>query len=144
MRRLYSLCLLGLHFGLHWLRKLVPARKGGIELFHEYYGADRVGLFTADDVARFPDFSKCTACNLCRAALPQGYAGLPPDALPLAVSRTPTFAWAARADLPPDAPWDKAEALCPEHVPLGAIAKFVVDQAGLTIPASPADGSQRR
>jgi len=144
MKRLYSLTLLGLHFGLHWLRKLVPSRKSGLALFHEYYGADRVGVFRAEDLARFPEFSRCTACNLCRTGMPPGYAGLPPDALPLAVSRTPTFAWAARADLPADAPWDKAEAVCPVQVPLGAIAKFVVDQAGVTIPASPVDGSQRR
>lgn len=142
--RLYSLFLLGLHFGLHWLRKLWPSRKSGLALFREYYGADRVGSFRAEDLARFPEFSKCTACNLCRAAMPSEYAGLPPDALPLAISRTPTFAWAARADLPADAPWDKAEAVCPVHVPLGAIAKFVVDQAGLTHPASPSHGIDRR
>ncbi len=75
--------------------------------------------------------------------MPPGYAGLQPDALPLSVSRTPTFAWAARADLPADAPWDKAEALCPVGVPLRDIAKFVLDQANLTVPASSADGSDR-
>lgn len=144
MKRLYSLAWLGLHFAAHWVRKLWPLRKSGLALFQEYYGADRVGAFSAEEVARFPEFSRCTACNLCRAAMPPGYAGLPPDALPLAVSRTPTFAWAASADLPADAPWEEAEALCPVAVPLAAIAKIVHDQANVTMPASPTHGSDRR
>lgn len=144
VKRLYSLALLGLNFAAHWLRKLRPSRKAGLALFQEYYGADRVGVFRAEDLARFPEFSRCTACNVCRSAVPPGYAGPPPDALPLALSRTPTFAWAARADLPPGVSWAEAEAVCPVAVPLGAIAKLVVDQASLTVPASPEHGSERR
>lgn len=140
MKRLYSIALLGLNFAGHWLRKLWP-RKRGIDLFHEYYGPDRVGFFTTEDLARFPDFSKCVACGLCRAAMPD--AAIAPSALPLAVSRTPTLAWTVREELANVPSWKAGEDVCPTHVPLGEIAEFVLGQANRTVPASAPNGPIR-
>lgn len=137
MRRLLSLALLGLNFAAHWVRKLRPRRRG-LERFYASYGADRLGRFTAEDLSRFPSFSACVACGLCQAALPD--APVAPQALPLALSRTPTFAWAAREALSLPTPWEKAEAVCPVAIPFGEIARFVLRQADQTVPASPKHG----
>lgn len=125
-------------------------RTDGLAAFRENYAADGLAPLTSEQRATMADFGRCIACGLCdrgegeRIARSSGaYPGI--MQLMLAASRSmPDFGAAAVgfAHVPDEVLAEK-ELICPTHVPMRKIARFVKEKAGearmsLPIAAAPA------
>ena len=123
-------------------------RTDGLRAFRDNYAADGLAPVTAEQRAMMADFGRCIACGLCdrgeseRIARSSGaYPGV--MQLVLAASRSmPDFGAAAIgfAHVPDDVLAEK-EAICPTHVPMRKIARFVKEKASearVSLPAAPA------
>jgi succinate dehydrogenase/fumarate reductase-like Fe-S protein len=117
-------------------RRLFGRNRDGIAQFRENYDADRLPPVTPDERARLQTFGRCIACGLCdrgeaeRIAKSAGaYRGV--MSLMLAASRSmPDFHAAAISfGFVPDEILAEKEAICPTHVPMRDIARFVRDKA---------------
>lgn len=118
------------------VRRLFTRRRDGLAAFRQNYAADGLGPVTVDQRAAMTDFGRCIACGLCdrgegdRMAESNGaYAGV--MQLMLATSRSmPDFAAAARAfSHVSDEVLVEKERICPTHVPMVRIARFVREKA---------------
>jgi hypothetical protein len=130
-RRVQALLLLAWSLLVVLLQR-VGRTVSGLELFHQNYGADRLGPLTEAERAELPRYSGCIACGRCdwgeadRVAASRGaYPGL--MQLVLASSRAmPDFDAAARgfAHVPETVLQCKV-ARCPVLLPFPDLARFV-------------------
>lgn len=137
MKQLRAIALLGWHFLLHWLSKLVLIyRRGGIERFRANYDPDRLLPVGEEDRALLDRWQRCTACGLCEAVCASAapvprLASAGPMLLMTAGSRDLSehgVAALAAGKLPfPGA--EEAAALCPMGVPIPEVLAFVARQA---------------
>ena len=117
-------------------RRLFGRNRDGIAQFRKNYDADRLPPVTPDERARLESFGRCIACGLCdrgeseRIAESAGaYRGI--MSLMLAASRSmPDFHAATISfGFVPDEILAEKEAICPTHVPMRDIARFVREKA---------------
>jgi hypothetical protein len=135
--RLKALFLLAFALIRTVLRRLFFRRTDGLAAFRENYSADGLAPLSPEQRATMADFGRCIACGLCdrgeseRIARSAGaYPGV--MQLVLAASRSmPDFGAAAVGFAHvPDSVLAEKELICPTHVPMRKIAKFVKDKAG--------------
>lgn len=143
--RMKALFLLALALVRTLVGRLFARRASGLASFRENYDADGLPPVTADERAAMAEFGRCIACGLCdrgeaaRIAASRGeYRGVMP--LMLAASRSmPDYRLAARSFAHvPDAALAEKERLCPAHVPMRRIARFVLEKSEMTRPSSAA------
>ena len=139
--RLHALLLLTAMLIRTLLRRWLGRRRG-LRAFRANYAADRLYPVTARERESMRHFGRCIACGLCdrtsgTATSTATSAQLRVMDLALAEARSlPDFVWAARdvAELS-DAALAQRERICPTHVPLRQLARFVVarrDPTGLS------------
>jgi hypothetical protein len=134
--RLKALWLLAFSLLVTVVRRLVGRSSTGLEAFRRNYDEDGLPPVTADERARMPGFESCIACGLCDrgeaariAASGGAYRGL--MALMTGGSRSmPDYRAAAYSfSFVPEEVLAEKERLCPTHVPMREIARFVRDKA---------------
>ncbi|MBN1945379.1 MAG: 4Fe-4S dicluster domain-containing protein [Bradymonadales bacterium] len=132
---LRSFFLLGFQFFLHLLRRIFFLyRPGGVARFLENYREDHLFPFEVSDRELLPLWQRCTACGLCEAVCPLKE-GSPIEQgrlsyLVLASSLwrdTSIRRWAAKDAeiLASCSDCDRCEQICPERIPLRALARLV-------------------
>ena len=144
--RLKALFLLAFALIKTVLRRIFR-RTDGLGAFRDNYAADGLAPLTPAQRAMMSEFGRCIACGLCdrgeseRIARSSGaYSGV--MQLMLAASRSmPDFGAAAVgfAHVSDEVLAEK-ELICPTHVPMRKIAKFVRDKAGearVSLPVAP-------
>jgi succinate dehydrogenase/fumarate reductase-like Fe-S protein len=129
-----SFFVLGAYFVLHWLRKLVFWRKrGGAARFLENYAPDGIAPTTPEASRQLADWLRCTNCGLCEAVCPLDEPPLQTAHLTFAqlafsgwrdltAHRLIAKSASALADC---APCQACERICPERIPLVALAESV-------------------
>jgi hypothetical protein len=132
------------------VRRLFGGGRRGIGAFAENYAADGLSAVSPDQRAAMASFGRCFACGLCDrgeaariAASGGAYLGV--MQLVLASSRSmPDFAASARgfARVPPEV-LEQKERICPGHVPIRALARFVQDKAAEARVSASATASER-
>jgi hypothetical protein len=134
--RLKAFWLLAWHLIRTLLRRLFGGGRNGLRRFKENYAADGLSAVSAEQRAEMAAFGRCIACGLCDRGeagriLASGgaYGGV--MSLILAASRSmPDYAAAARSfAFVPDSVLAQKETICPTHVPMTQIARFVRDKA---------------
>ena len=109
----------------------------GITLFRKNYDPDRLPPVDAREREELASFSGCFACGRCDAGegerIRQGggrYQGI--MSFVLAASRSmPDYDAASLAlEVVPEAVLKEKDAICPAHVPISALARFVRAKAG--------------
>lgn len=120
----------------------------GLPLFKQNYGPDRLPPVDAAERAAMPAFSGCFACGRCdvgEAERIRGSQGAYPGVmrLVLASSRSmPDFDAAERAlAFVPEAVLEEKERICPAHVPIAALARFVRAKAHSMRDVAPSDAA---
>jgi hypothetical protein len=133
--RLAALWILGRAMLLALLRRVFGS-PGGLLRFRAYYDPDRLPPVAPDERIEMPAYSRCIACGLCDrgeseriAASGGAYRGV--MALVLAASRSmPEFRAAAySASFVSEAVLKDKERVCPAHVPIAALSRFIRDKA---------------
>jgi hypothetical protein len=147
--RLKALFLLAFALIRTVLRRLFFRRTDRLSAFRDNYAADGLAPLSPEQRGTMEEFGRCIACGLCdrgeseRIARSSGaYPGV--MQLVLAASRSmPDFgAGAVGFAHVPDEVLAEKELICPTHVPMRKIARFVKDKAGearmsLPIAAAP-------
>lgn len=117
-------------------RLFTRPERSGLEQFHLNYAADRLPAVSADERERMVRFNGCMACGLCdrgegqRIAASKGlYRGV--MSIVVAASRSmPDYQSAALSIAHvPDSVLEEKERMCPAHVPIVDIVRFVRDKA---------------
>ena len=125
-----------------WLRP-----SAGLTAFRENYDGDGLPPVTPEERAMMATFSRCIACGICDRGEAErirasggAYRGVMP--LMLAASRSmPDYRAAAYSfSFVPGEVLEAKEAVCPTHMPMAAVARFVrakADQVGGPLPLPP-------
>ncbi len=134
--RLKAIFLLGWALVRTVFRRIFFKRRDGIAQFVENYAADRLPPVTPEERKKLAEFGRCIACGLCDRgegeriiASGGNYRGV--MSLMLTASRSmPDFDAAASsfAHVSEEILAEK-EAICPTHVPMRQIARFVKEKA---------------
>lgn len=133
------------------LKRLFRRREAGLVRFEQNYAADGLSAVSEGERAEMPDFGRCIACGRCdrgdRArimASAGAYRGT--MSLILAASRSmPDYGAAVLGfDHLSEEELAAKERICPTHVPMRAIARFVREKARNARVSLPAHHGQKR
>lgn len=133
--RVAAFWMLGWAMLVALLRRVFP-RPGGIERFRAHYDADCLPPVDRHERASMPAYSRCIACGMCDrgereriAASGGAYRGV--MGLVLSASRSmPDFrASAYSASFVSEEALLEKERVCPTHVPIAAVVRFIRDKA---------------
>jgi Na+-translocating ferredoxin:NAD+ oxidoreductase RnfC subunit len=129
-----SFFVLGAYFFLHLLRKLAFWRKpSGAARFLANYAADRIAPASREQSEHVVAWLRCTNCGLCEAVCPLDSAPMQPEHFTLAhlgysgwrdLTAHHLIAKSASA-LAECGPCGACETICPERIPLVALARTV-------------------
>jgi Fe-S oxidoreductase len=128
LARIKAISVLGVNFWLHLGRSVLPHHKvDQAELFRGYFREDRLTSFTAAEHEELPGLETCVACGLCPGTcrvmtLSEGrFRG--PMHLAAAASRSQPDFIHDLDSLPLCAVCGQCEPICPERVPVAAMAR---------------------
>jgi ferredoxin len=134
MRRLHAIVLLGWHFLLHVLSKLLLVYEpGGLKQFRENFEAEGLHSLDEDERELIADWQRCIGCGLCEAACSE--LSVVPDhrhEVPSYVAMATMRDLSATEDAVPSAEalasiddCDELEGICPVDIPLCDLAEFL-------------------
>lgn len=133
-----SFFILGAYFALHLIRKLAFWRKsGGAKRFLANYAPDGIAPTTREEGEHLVAWLRCTGCGLCEAVCPLDAPPMQPEHLTFAqlaqagwrdLTAHQLIAKSASA-LGTCEPCRACEAICPERIPLVALAESVARAA---------------
>ena len=100
-------------------------RRPGLQDFRSFYLPDRIVTFSAAEQKLLTEVSRCISCGLCDAVTPASFR---PSLLPHQIRSVPDFT-AAHLSVDRSIDLRAAEAICPNHVPLGRILAFIKEKS---------------